>query len=196
MSALLLRGEMGLETDRGAYKFVPCFSNISKIGEPKGIVSDFCRLQSGSPHSLMIAHNVLSACCTESPDDSDLDELLGMWIGDDSSQIDYIEGDLPASSAIILALSLMKNGIIGDTSKAKKSGNPLKEFDASEFVGAAMAHLGASSADAWAMTMIEFQKAIKSKFPDADSSNTDDYPDKDEYERIMAMAEEVNQKNG
>ena len=50
--------------------------------------------------------------------------------------------------------------------KEQSKGKPMREFDAAEFVGAAVAHLGVPTESAWRMCMVDLQISMKAKFPD------------------------------
>ena len=67
-----------------------------------------------------------------------------------------------------MAVDLLYMGVIGKPFRMKEQskGKPMREFDASELVGAAVAHLGIPTESAWRMCIVDFQIAMKAKFPD------------------------------
>ncbi len=183
-----LIGEIGIDTKAGSYNFRPSFYNLAQIGTPEEIVNLFNKIQSGNRSSLVTCHNIIESCCVEKPDaDSGLDELLGMWL-DNGGHIDWLDGELPISDTFVIAITLLKSGLIGKPNLITGKGKASKEWDASEYVGAAVAHLNLSTSDAWNMTMIEFQRAIESKFPDA-GDKKDDYPTAEEHAALIKLVE-------
>ena len=79
-----------------------------------------------------------------------------------------VKGKIDLSAQILMAVDLLYMGIIGKPFRMKeqRKGKPMREFDAAEFVGAAVAHFGMPTESAWGMCMVDFQIAMKSKFPD------------------------------
>ena len=76
-------------------------------------------------------------------------------------------GKMDRDEVILIAIHLLKWGIVGDPKSRKKSkGGSVREFDATEYIGSAVAHLGIDPATAWLMTMTEFQRAVEAKDPD------------------------------
>lgn len=166
MEALTEIGQIGVTDAEGNYfLFNPSFKNIAKIGNPKEIVQYFHWLHN-ERMCLLAAMRVMHSCC-----EHDIyDDMLVGWIdgNKDSATFDQrIDGSIPDAELIILARSLMTDGIAGRAKPTGKSseGKYSDSFDASEFVDAAMVHLGISTADAWQLTMTQFQRQIEMKFP-------------------------------
>lgn len=157
MEALTEIGQIGVTDAAGNYfVFTPSFANISKIGNPKNIVKAFHDLH--GPKAVRPAMHVMR-CCSN----GDADDLIG-WLDE---YLDRVDGSIPDAELIILAKSLMTDGIAGRSKPSKKDGEGKysDSFDASEFVDAAMVHLGISAADAWQLTMTQFQRQIDMKYP-------------------------------
>jgi len=162
------------------FLFIPSFENISKIGNPKNIVRAFHDLH--GPKAVRPAMHVMRCCSA-----SDADEMIG-WLDEDLNRAD---GKIPDAELIILAKALMTDGIMGRAKPSKKdgSGKYSDSFDASEFVDAAMVHLGLSSTDAWQLTMTQFQRQIEMKFPDKDGGTMSESQCKDAKAMLLAKRE-------
>jgi len=70
-----------------------------------------------------------------------------------------VKGKVDLSAQILMAVDLLYMGMVGRPFKMKEQskGKPMREFDAAEFVGAAVAHLGVPTESAWRMCIIDFQ---------------------------------------
>jgi hypothetical protein len=157
MEALTEIGQIGVtDADGNEFLFNPSFANIAKIGNPKAIVKAFHDLH--GPKSVRPAMHIMRCCSVSNSDD-----LIG-WLDEELFRVD---GSIPDGELVILARSLMTDGIAGRAKPDKKDGDGKysDSFDASEFVDAAMVHLGISAADAWQLTMTQFQRQIEMKFP-------------------------------
>lgn len=197
MRAITSIGEIGVTDGEREYLFRPSLAAMDSLGSPSEIVEIFVALQEPltvNPFWPMesyrawirdvtsTAYDVLVACC-----DEDITPLVGHM---GSRWGTFVMGSIPASHMILLARSLMHNGIIGIQPKGRPS-KPQEEytneFNAREFVSQAMAHLRYSSDDAWRLTMTEFTGAMQSKFgkPDAE-------PDLDEHNDSMARLKAIN----
>jgi hypothetical protein len=184
MEALTEIGQIGVTDAEGNYfLFNPSFKNIAKIGNPKNIVKAFHDLH--GPKSVRPAMHIMRCCSV-----SNADDLIG-WIDE---YLHRVDGSIPDGELIILARSLMADGIAG---RAKPTGNSSEgkysdSFDASEFVDAAMVHLGISAADAWQLTMTQFQRQIEMKFP---AKNKVDMTE-DQYKKAKAELMAKREKAG
>ena len=84
----------------------------------------------------------------------------------------YVQGRMPVSDVIIMASDLLYMGLIGKPRKLKKQSSASgSDFDASKFVGVAVAQLGMSPRDAWEMCLVDFQRAIEAKYPEMFASD-------------------------
>lgn len=161
------------ESEGVEFQFHPSFFSMQRIGEPEDIkyVSDMV-FSAATNYSLTGAVyrrefnacvDVLQSCC----DDDLPHELTGYY--DEEGQ--YQEGAIELHDLIVMATHFLKFGVHGQPSRRMKSLSKFKKpqevtlFDPVDFVTSAMAHLGVSRDDAWNMTMIEFQKAMESKYP-------------------------------
>lgn len=154
-----------------AIEFFPSFSCMAAIGAPAEIVKCFADLHSESRSLRRVTADLILHCCAV---DGDLDIQ-----------------SIPENERVIIAAHLMLHGVsgVGDKNETKsKSGEYSSEFDPSEFVDAGMIHLGLSPSDAWGMSMTQFQRAMRMKFPKEKHGAADITPeqyDKDleEYEQ-------------
>lgn len=148
-------GEIGISYE-GLELFLSPSYDMSSLGNGKEIVDIFTRVMSGD---LAYSLAVIQVCA-----DGDIRDVFG-YIDED---LVFHEKAASINEIIIVAQSLMKHGLIGDI---KRTADPTsmseytKEFDAKEYVATAVAHLGVSIKDAWAMTMTSLVGALQSKFP-------------------------------
>lgn len=82
----------------------------------------------------------------------------------------YVAGVMPMEAILAIARSLVRHGVMGNIEPTSSTGKPekgeyLSEFKAVDYASAAMAHLGMSESEAWAMTMTTFISAMRSKYP-------------------------------
>lgn len=170
-------GEMGLSYRGKDYLLRPSFYAINQIDDPEGIIEIYNELSKGeiNPYSLRLSQMILQCCC-----DQDIGLITGyptesrainhiMGIGGHkipTKVIVDLVGKMEDAQVIILATRLLFLGIHGDPKRRTPTNfAPLQSFDTTEFVGAAVAHLGVTLQEAWHMTMIEFQRAFEAKFP-------------------------------
>lgn len=199
-------GEIGVEHAGRAYRLRPSFAAMVRIGSPAEIVATFGavlgapprlhgnpvlddpRLRRWGRERFLAALTVLYAC---SEDD------LGPLVGGISERMAYQPGAMPMDDVVTLAQALLKHGIAGDVPvdprAAKGSFSP--EFKARDYVALAMAHLGASEADAWAMTMTGFLLAMRAKYPPPDQPGSS-APSDQAQDATMAWLKAVNAKRG
>lgn len=151
-----------------SYTFTPSFRHVAAIGEPEQIVDYYNYLTSDNADTVALcsmAYDVMSACSDRKLPKGLLWETANSW---DGSRVVMVKGKVDLSAQILMAVDLLYMGIIGRPFRLKEQskGKPMREFDAAEFVGAAVAHLGMPTESAWSMCMVDFQIAMKSKFPD------------------------------
>lgn len=177
MQVLTSIGEQGVQVGERFVKFRPSLAAMGRIGTPREVVETFVAVcgtpaLSGNPwldeprvklwrkEQFSAALTVLY-CCTDEP----IDWLVGYI----NERFRYVRGVLPLADIVGLAIGLLKHGIMGDlppeaTRGAKKS-DYLSEFKARDFATAAMAHLDATEAEAWDMTMTSYIGAMRAKYP-------------------------------
>ncbi|MNJ16342.1 hypothetical protein D3C77_106030 [compost metagenome] len=177
MQALTAIGEVGIEIEGRSYLLRPSLFSMTRIGSPAEIVEAFALLTGPGPvvlHPFLLpdlvknwkrdrfgaALNVLYACS-----DEDVSKLAGSMTG----YRRYSPGKMSIDEIVAVARSLIIHGVTGnakpDPKRPPKKGDYLSEFKAADYVATAMAHLGTSERDAWAMTMTSFSAAMRSKFP-------------------------------
>ncbi len=172
-------GHVRAQTVAGAeYSFTPAIGRIAQLGTPREIVELYAELHSQKAETA--AMFILYTLC----DQSDPSELLG-WVDDV-----FHSGEMPPGEQIILARHLMRHGIIGTAKQDRKGdGKFSQEFKASEYIGAAMIHLGMSRQEAEGLSMTEFQQLFEIKFPD--SNKHKDIATREEYMAAMKHFEDM-----
>ncbi|WP_252108842.1 MULTISPECIES: DUF6246 family protein [unclassified Halomonas] len=149
--------------------FRPTLAAMAELGEPAEIVRLLARVQSPGADGFAAALAVLRACYANY---DDISPLIGFF-KDVRGRLRYVMGALPLQNIHVLGAKLAIAGIVGAPKPRKGGGKPMDTFDPAEFVGVAQAHLGLSSGEAWSLTMIEFQRAMDAKFPEADSKKSE-----------------------
>ena len=164
--------------DGREFVLVPSLAAMSSIGDPHEIVRVFHEL-----HHPMIrrARNaailVIWSCCQN--------DGIADLTGDYESA-----GEWPVDEMLIIARHLMIHGVCGSAKpeKARKAtderGEYSSKFDPSEYIDAAMIHLGLTRSDAEQLTMTQLQRMIKTKNPDAKPKGKD--ISREEYRATMA----------
>lgn len=187
---LLEYGHAEIEWEGVKYRLSPTFANMSKIGSPVEIIEDFKSFIStmNVVHKFNIAINVLNACCDKEIPSS----LVGrVQFSERRNKFLYVK---PAHSlpmlidVITLAEHCFLHGICGKTYNKQSTGEPLKTFDAYEYMELARVHLGLSLSEASNMTMTEFVRMMDAKFPPEKS----DQLTKEENNELLSWFEEQN----
>lgn len=172
---LLAYGHAKMEWQGVEYTLAPTFANIAKIGSPSEIVEDFKSFITtiNPAYKFNIALSVLRACC-----DKDLPEGFTGRTTFMSGKLKYVQpshGVNVFSDIITLAEHCLIHGVCGKVKKTDKdeSGDskPIKEFDAYEFMELSRVHLGVSRVEAENLTMTEFIRMMKAKFPEPVDEN-------------------------
>lgn len=179
-------GEMGIHTEGRDYLFRPSLYALTKIGDPKELVSIYSKISYFNWGSLPYALGVMTACYQG---EGDLFDLIGCYREGKKKSgkipLLYRPGVVPVEDVFTLAFRLLKYGMVG---KPKNNeGKEANSFDPCEFQAAAVAHFGLSPSEAWNLTMIEFQNIMNSKFPD----KNDDIMSKKEYDALMKEHKEI-----
>lgn len=194
-------GEIAIKYNERAYLFRPDFYALHEISESFDITDLFKRLSfmyAVRDNEFAYSNNDIASCvcvlqaCFKGKDLDSLFELTGAM--EESTlhkgKILYRPGAIPVHDLIVLSYDLVKNTLIGKPKKkieASKDENNVC-IDATEFVGCAVAHLGISNDKAWQMTMIEFQRAMESKFPQELKERN--VPTKSSYDKMVAKMKE------
>lgn len=201
MSILTSIGEIGVEAGGRQVKFRPSLAAMTRIGTPAEIVETFVAVCGTPPltgneyldtnmfkrwrrEQFNAALSVLLSC-TEEP----IDWLVGYV----NERLNYVRGLLPLEDIVGLAMGLLKHGVMGDLpARDVPQGEDgyVSEFKARDFALAAMAHLGATEADAWNMTMTSYIGAMRSKFPPAVDAKSP--PSEKEHDHVMSWLDKVN----
>lgn len=183
-------------------KFRPSLAAMARLGTPKEIVELFVTVCGAPPLSgnpvldeprvkawrrdqFGHAVNVLYACT---------DDAIDWLVGYVNERYRYVRGALPLADIVGLAAGLLKHGVLGDippeATRGAKKEDYLSEFKARDFAAAAMAHLGATEAEAWNMTMTSYIVAMRAKFPPAKDAKK--VPTDDEYSHVKGWLARVN----
>ena len=202
MQVLTDIGEMGVQVGERYVKFRPSLAAMARLGTPKEIVELFVtvcgapplsgnpvldepRLKTWRRDQFSQAVNVLYACT---------DEAIDWLVGYVNERNRYVRGALPLADIVGLAAGLLKHGVLGDippeATRGAKKEDYLSEFKARDFAAAAMAHLGATEAQAWDMTMTSYIIAMRAKFPPAKDAKK--VPTDDEYSHVKGWLARVN----
>jgi len=202
MQVLTDIGEMGVQVGERYVKFRPSLAAMARLGTPKEIVETFVtvcgapplsgnqvldepRVKSWRRDQFGCAVNVLYACT---------DEAIDWLVGYVNERYRYVRGALPLADIVGLAAGLLKHGVLGDippeATRGAKKEDYLSEFKARDFAAAAMAHLGATEAQAWDMTMTSYIIAMRAKFPPAKDAKK--VPTDDEYSHVKGWLARVN----
>ncbi|MEM8060771.1 DUF6246 family protein, partial [Morganella morganii subsp. sibonii] len=165
MTPRLEYGEMVISTAENDYLFRPSLDAMTRIGEPKEIVSAFTLLNGAEVQQIIAsavdaygvvpewliallnkpvygrsilstAMDVMQACC-----DDDCSEVIGEWRVGKSGMV-YRRGAMHYRDIILLARELMTHGIIGKAKVRKLQRNEGKdeysdEFHAVDYISAA-----------------------------------------------------------
>lgn len=175
-------GEVGIETGGKLYKLRPSLYAMTQIGDPGEIVAVFASVMSSPSLADVLA--VCNACCED-----DVSGLFGHVVPARAGRgLRYAPGKVPIPKMVHIARSLLRHGVTGalEPLPRKPGDDPgfVKEFDARAHVALAMAHLGATSDQAWAMTMTELVGALRAKFPPVESPKKT--PTIEEHDATMA----------
>ncbi len=156
-------GHCSIEYGGVKYVVVPSFINISKIGEPTDIVETIKGLHSSDPLDVYCsAFSILQSCC----DEDFPPELFGDLSVTDSGINELDVSPEQINDLIVLATHCVKHGVIGDVETKGEKGEPLTEFDAYEFIDLAVEHFSLSYDDAAKMTMTQFVRRMRTKYPE------------------------------
>jgi hypothetical protein len=174
--------------DGSEFTFTPSLGRIAALGSPQEIVQIFAALH-GADAAAQAAY-VLACLC----DQEDPTPLIGGWdvglLQPETPLWQPIVGLMPQGEQILIARHLMRHGIVGIAAPGSVEGEYGDRFDASDYVSAASVHLGLSSADAEALSMTEFQRKLRMKYPQKAGRGADDIPSREEYEEHMRRHDE------
>lgn len=159
-------GHIGIKVGDKQFHLIPSLAAMAKLDNP---VMMYHQLHQGD---IETAYKVIEACSY----DSDISYHLGqvimppVRIGDQvRPATTYDSAVIPDHKAVIIAISLLYHGIIGDfkVSKiaAKKKENYSEEFDSLKFASIAISELGMNQDEAWSLTMTQLRHALNIKHP-------------------------------
>jgi hypothetical protein len=122
------------------------------------------------------AMNLLSACC-----DDNVSELIGELSPRQTCRWSFVyrKGAMPVTDMVLIAQSLIQNGIIGKAKVRKlqrdEGGKATTAFNAFEYSSAARTGLKLARDEAEKLTMTEFQMLLAAKFPDQKGFTKEEY---------------------
>lgn len=198
-------GEFLIAAGEKEYFFRPSFINMTRIGEPKDIVTAFydlhhdevsdlirsainayglvpewliqhLRTTSYGKKAIMAAMTVLSSCC-----DTDVTTLIGeLRIAKTKGKpFKLRRGVMDEFDMVVIAQALITHGIIGKARIRKlqrhENTSTTSEFNAFEYISAARNHFGMSRDEAEQLTMTEFQHLIAAKYPEQKGFTREEY---------------------
>lgn len=198
-------GEFLIAAGEKEYFFRPSFINMTRIGEPKDIVTAFydlhhdevsdlirsainayglvpewliqhLRTTSYGKKAIMAAMTVLSSCC-----DTDVTPLIGeLRIAKTKGKpFKLRRGVMDEFDMVVIAQALITHGIIGKARIRKlqrhENTSTTSEFNAFEYISAARNHFGMSRDEAEQLTMTEFQHLIAAKYPEQKGFTREEY---------------------
>lgn len=210
MGALVHIGEVGIHHAGGSLILRPSLLAMSRLGEPKEIVSTLsvvfgeginCKPGARQLRGWKLAHQnqlraalqVWHACA---PEDADLDWITG-WF---SIRGGWNMGRTDPADVILIAQSLLRHGVLGDPEPRDESEPERDEdfspgFDCRHHAALAMGHLSLSEAQAWDMTMTGLRVALEAKYPKpaatAAQQSAARAPTEAEYHETMAWHDKV-----
>ena len=205
MTPLKEIGEFLIAAGDKEYFFRPSFINMTRIGEPKDIVTAFydlhhdevsdlirsainayglvpewliqhLRTTNYGKKAIMAAMTVLSSCC-----DADATPLIGeLRIAKTKGKpFKLRRGAMDEFDMVVIAQALITHGIIGKARIRKlqrhENTSTTSEFNAFEYISAARNHFGMSRDEAEQLTMTEFQHLIAAKYPDQKGFTREEY---------------------
>lgn len=178
--------------------FRPSLLSISSLGDPTEIVRVFESVMGNSDTKLQLwdAMAVLWACA----DDKDLaaDSVGRIEPGEHGPE--YVAGEMPIDHVIHMARHMLHHGMVGDVEIKPADGRtptPMKEFKSADFVAMAIAHLGMSQSEAWALSMTALVAALNSKFPQVAKGKDgggDSHPTKEQHKATMEWFKKIRGK--
>lgn len=173
---LLSYGYTELEYSGEIYRFTPSFKNIERIGSPKDIINVFEAVVNPANDWYVVLRaslRVLSACCDKTISVDLMGESkLSQW----SKNIVYAKpkSGMTIEQVRILAIHMLSHGVVGKVDIKTESGNQkITDFDVSEYIESAVIALGMSYEEASNMTMTQFVKCMRSKFPDIENKESE-----------------------
>jgi len=169
-------GDACIEWGDEKFCFHPSFFSMQRLGEPKDIedcaelaLSGYYRARDlgvMTRSEFWTCLHILGCCETNEREISE--EIYGYY---DENGV-FHAGSEPVVNLGVIAWHLVNIGINGEPSermkklaKIRKKDTEREPFNPIEYVASAVAHLGMNQSDAWQLTMIEFQRAMESKFP-------------------------------
>jgi hypothetical protein len=152
-------GEIGIHATGRDVLLRPSLYAMSQLADA---VDSFATLHGvGSPRDQFhAALDVLQACT-----DEDITDLVGRM---GSRYGTWVMGQIPPADLILLALSLIRHGVVGVVPKLPPSpeeGGYTSVFEPRELVASAIAHLGLNEDQAWQLTVTGYVLAMRAKFP-------------------------------
>ncbi|EFB2488743.1 hypothetical protein FHO94_00245 [Escherichia coli] len=177
-------GQFAVVVDGRRYEFNPCFAAMAKIGSDRELVEYFATVHGGRyprrlPMDTDLRNRIMARCYGELVQTSihilkccsecEIGQLLGECSFTPSGKLRLKPGLMPTSDVITLAQHCMYHGLIGDGPEEDageiREGEYKPTFNVLEFVYSAVAHLGLSESEAWAMTMTGYRAAVRAKTP-------------------------------
>lgn len=194
-------GEIGVHAGDRVHVLRPSLYAMSQIGEPAQIVEIYAAVMTeglqgkASADQFGEALAIIHACA-----DADVSDLFGQfYFSEHRQRFIYRRGLADPKDVLILARSLLRHGITGVLPPLpRKAGSEEEysaEFVARDYVALAIAHLGMSEREAWAMTMTGLVSALRAKFPQPESQGPGaKAPSKEQHAATEAWFDKIEAK--
>ena len=184
-------GEFSIHLNGREFLFRPSFSALDKIGNPEEITRAFILAQIVDPekpslYDIINAIVIISSCYAGN---DDVHDLIGFTRDSKSGLPKFHYKHVPAHDLIVLAKKLMIDGVVGKPKrkpeKSKSADNA--DFNPLEFVSFAAKYFNISMAEAWNLTMIEYQSRYAMEFPETKEDGMSE-------DKFRALQEQVAKK--
>lgn len=175
--------------DGREFTFTPSLGRIADLGSPRELVQLFAEVH-GADAGRAASYVLAGLCDQEDP----LPLIGGTQLpADPAAPAEAIPALMPEAEQIVIAQHLLRHGMVGNARPGAKGraeqGKYADEFNAAEYIAAAVVHLGMTDADAAGLSMTDFQTRFEMKFPDVGKKERD-VPTREEYMAAMARMKE------
>lgn len=152
-------GEAGVTWEGRDYVFRPSFASIATLSDdPNDLAQMFYDVQRTDTGKVgfVTAVAVLHATC-----EGNIDKLVGFF-KDVRGRLKFVKGALPLRDVHVLGVHVLMMGMAGKPDdSAKRTASKMGSFDPCEYVAAAIKALNMQPSEAWQMTMVELQQALR-----------------------------------
>lgn len=178
-----------------SYELIPSFFNINDVGTPREIIEAFHNInayQIAPVTAFSAALNVLECCGMDDV------ELTGSLTFSERKQKVLIKvGKMPPGDVIILAQHCLRHGVCGSNKQIEESREddnvePVREFNAYDYVVKAVETLGMTYTEAWGLTMTKYVNLMRSKIKGMEQrGEIKKTPSKSDVQALLKQREEI-----